>query len=230
MADHGEGTGSSPRPSRWTKEAPRTPPAISEPLSTFQTFLHQNGLADLLCYFPSDFTLGNFRAVTEDDFEDYGVEKLDDRARLMRAVHKARVEYDERQMIRMRRRSAADAESYESDYEDVEHRCLEPQSPQPRSAGFNASFPRAFPKLNRPLSIDEGRFGNGRRGSLGASLISGLNVVSSSTPKMGYHSSTTNALTLGDSSNLQRMRQLLGQSAPSLTASIKELGLSRKGR
>ena len=108
----------------------------------------------------------------------------------------------------------------QSDYEDVEHRCLEPQSPQPRSAGFNASFPRSFPKLNRPLSIDEGRFGNGRRGSLGASLISGLNVASSSTPKMGYHSSTTNALTLGDSSNLQRMRQLLGQSAPSLTASI----------
>ena len=114
--------------------------------------------------------------------------------------------------------------SFQSDYEDVEHRGLEPQSPKTLSAGFNTSFPRCFPKLNRPLSIDEGRFGNSRRGSLGASLISGLNIVSSSSPSshrgMGYHSSTTNALTLGESSNLQRMRQLLGQSAPSLTATF----------
>ncbi len=117
MSDYGEGTGLSPRPSRWTKESPRSPPAISEPLSTglstFEAFLHQNGLAEFLCYFPPDFTLGNFRAVTEDDFEEYGVEKLEDRARLMRAVNRARIEYDERQTIRMRRRSAADADNYE---------------------------------------------------------------------------------------------------------------------
>lgn len=38
----------------------------------------------------------------------------------------------------------------------------------------------------------------------------------------GYQSSTTNALTLGgdSGSNLTRMRPLLGQSAPSLSASL----------
>ncbi|XP_071481399.1 microtubule-associated serine/threonine-protein kinase 2-like [Diadema antillarum] len=46
-----------------------------------------------------------------------------------------------------------------------------------------------------------------------------------------YQSSTTNALTLGgdSGSNLTRMRPLLGQSAPSLSASLKELSFVRRG-
>ena len=113
MADNEEdGAGTTSRPvGRRVKKA-SAPPVISAPLTSFQSFLHQNGLADLLQNFPLEFTMGNFRAVTEDDFLDYDVKELENRARLMRAVNKAREEYDEREMVRIRRRSAADADNY----------------------------------------------------------------------------------------------------------------------
>ncbi|XP_041475800.1 microtubule-associated serine/threonine-protein kinase 4-like [Lytechinus variegatus] len=129
-----------------------------------------------------------------------------------------------------------------SDSEDCDRLNLDAQSPKPKSAGFATSLPRGF-KLARPLSIDESRYV--RRGSLGAAMMGPFHLsVGSST---GYQSSTTNALTLGgdSGSNLTRMRPLLGQSAPSLSASLgmkrysfppsnrqmrKEMSLVRRGR
>ncbi|XP_030844338.1 microtubule-associated serine/threonine-protein kinase 2-like isoform X1 [Strongylocentrotus purpuratus] len=114
-----------------------------------------------------------------------------------------------------------------SDGEDCGRLTLDSlHSPKPKSAGFATSLPRGF-KLARPLSIDESRYV--RRGSLGAAMMGPFHLsVGSST---GYQSSTTNALTLGgdSGSNLTRMRPLLGQSAPSLSASLKELSLVRRG-
>lgn len=78
--------------------SPLTSPTPPKPLAPFQLFFHHNGLESYLKYFPNDFTLGHFRALTEDDLEDdYGVQKLPDRIKLMRAVHKSREEYDDRE-------------------------------------------------------------------------------------------------------------------------------------
>nr|XP_054765269.1 uncharacterized protein LOC129272055 [Lytechinus pictus] len=91
---------------------PVTSPTPPKPLTPFQLFLHHNGLESYLRFFPVDFTLGHFRALTEDDLEDdYGVEKLPDRIKLMRAVHKAREEYDDRERELGRRSHHGAAES-----------------------------------------------------------------------------------------------------------------------
>ena len=90
-------------------------------------------------------------------------------------------------------------------------------TPNQRALDSPHPYPGGF-KLARPLSIDESRYV--RRGSLGAAMMGPFHLsVGSST---GYQSSTTNALTLGgdSGSNLTRMRPLLGQSAPSLSASL----------
>ena len=105
--------------------------------------------------------------------------------------------------------------SFQSDY-DEERGPAEYSSTKPASAGFANSFPRGF-RLGRPLSIDESRIA--RRGSLGAGLLTTAQFPAGA-GNTGYHTSTTNALTLGESSNLQRVRHLLGQSAPSLSANL----------
>ncbi|XP_071490926.1 uncharacterized protein, partial [Diadema antillarum] len=77
---------------------PDPSPAPPKPLTPFQLFFYHNGLESYLRHFPQDFTLGHFRALTEDDLaDDYGVAELPDRIRLMRAVNKAREEYDDRE-------------------------------------------------------------------------------------------------------------------------------------
>ncbi|XP_038048625.1 uncharacterized protein LOC119722527 [Patiria miniata] len=71
----------------------------------FRIFLRENELSNALKHFPADFTLGNFRAVTEDDLaDDYGIDDDNVRAQLMRAVNRAREEYDEREEAQTRRR------------------------------------------------------------------------------------------------------------------------------
>ncbi|XP_070601895.1 microtubule-associated serine/threonine-protein kinase 2 isoform X2 [Erythrolamprus reginae] len=80
-------------------------------------------------------------------------------------------------------------------------------------------------KLQRQLSQDDCKL---RRGSL-ASSLSGKQLLPLST---SMHSGVTHTLGQppGESSNLVRMRnQSLGQSAPSLTAGLKELSLPRRG-
>lgn len=108
--------------------------------------------------------------------------------------------------------------------EDESTRTSETGHLQPQSPGLANTLPRGF-RLARPLSIDESRLA-GRRASVGAGVHGAQSLASAST---GYHTSATNALTLGETTNLQRIRHLLGQSAPSLTASLKELSLSRRG-
>uniref|UniRef100_A0A8C6XA17 non-specific serine/threonine protein kinase n=1 Tax=Naja naja TaxID=35670 RepID=A0A8C6XA17_NAJNA len=80
-------------------------------------------------------------------------------------------------------------------------------------------------KLQRQLSQDDCKL---RRGSL-ASSLSGKQLLPLST---SMHSGVAHTLgqPSGESSNLVRMRnQSLGQSAPSLTAGLKELSLPRRG-
>lgn len=99
--------------------------------------------------------------------------------------------------------------------EDESARTSETGHLQAQSPGLANTLPRGF-RLARPLSIDESRLA-GRRASVGAGALGAQSLATGST---GYHSSATNALTLGETTNLQRIRQLLGQSAPSLTASL----------
>nr|XP_045006625.1 microtubule-associated serine/threonine-protein kinase 2 isoform X2 [Jaculus jaculus] len=85
--------------------------------------------------------------------------------------------------------------------------------------------PTGKAKLQRQLSQDDCKL---RRGSL-ASSLSGKQLLPLSS---SVHSSVgqTTWQSLGEASNLVRMRnQSLGQSAPSLTAGLKELSLPRRG-
>ncbi|XP_014384692.1 PREDICTED: microtubule-associated serine/threonine-protein kinase 2-like [Myotis brandtii] len=80
-------------------------------------------------------------------------------------------------------------------------------------------------KLQRQLSQDDSKL---RRGSL-ANSLSGKQLLPLSS---SVHSSVGQATwqSSGEASNLVRMRnQSLGQSAPSLTAGLKELSLPRRG-
>ncbi|XP_033107301.1 uncharacterized protein LOC117109157 [Anneissia japonica] len=115
-----------------------------------------------------------------------------------------------------------------SDFDDELH-AVEAQTKH-LTSGLANSIPRNL-RLGRPLSVDETKCA--RRGSLGmgTTLGHGVNV------NANFQNSTTNALILGDSSNLLRVRQMLGQSAPSLGPSLpsasfhlmKEFGVTRRG-
>ncbi|XP_068095660.1 microtubule-associated serine/threonine-protein kinase 2 isoform X4 [Hyperolius riggenbachi] len=81
-------------------------------------------------------------------------------------------------------------------------------------------------KLNRQLSQDDCKL---RRGSLTSSLAGKQLLPLSNSMHSGVGQLTT-WQSAGESSNLVRMRnQSLGQSAPSLTAGMKELSLPRRG-
>ncbi|XP_033636775.1 uncharacterized protein LOC117297736 [Asterias rubens] len=112
MAEGGDGNPQSLKPpaldkiamSRRKKSTLDAPTSSSGHLA-FRVFLHENNLSDALKHFPGEFTLGNFRAVTEDDLaDDYGINDEDQRAQLMRAVTRAREEYDEREEAETRLR------------------------------------------------------------------------------------------------------------------------------
>ncbi|XP_069498396.1 microtubule-associated serine/threonine-protein kinase 2-like isoform X3 [Ambystoma mexicanum] len=80
-------------------------------------------------------------------------------------------------------------------------------------------------KLHRQLSQDDCKL---RRGSLASTLAGKQLLPLSSSVHSGVGQMSWQ--TPGDSSNLVRMRnQVLGQSAPSLTAGLKELSLPRRG-
>lgn len=118
------------------------------------------------------------------------------------------------------RGGAASRESPEKDVvaEPISLRCRKLSNPDIfSSSGKN--------KLHRQLSQDDCKL---RRGSL-ASSLSGKQLLPLST---SMHSGVGQSAwqPSGDSSNLVRMRnQSLGQSAPSLTAGLKELSLPRRG-
>ncbi|XP_071952251.1 microtubule-associated serine/threonine-protein kinase 3-like isoform X3 [Antedon mediterranea] len=196
-----------------------TPP--SSPRKFLVAFLCRHHLEDCIRFFANDYTIDDFRALTEDDLEDIGITCAKTREKLMRSVSAAREEFDENEQ------SVQDEDS-ESDFDDELH-AVEAQTKH-LSAGLANSIPRNL-RLGRPLSVDETKCA--RRGSLGmgSSLSHSVNVNAS------FQNSTTNALILGDSSNLLRVRQMLGQSAPSLGPSLpsasfqllKEFGVTRRG-
>ncbi|KAJ8040395.1 hypothetical protein HOLleu_14675 [Holothuria leucospilota] len=65
--------------------------------SDFENFFFEKGISSLIHFFPKNFNLEKFRALTEDDLQDdYRVEDAEDRQRLMRAINLCREEEDDR--------------------------------------------------------------------------------------------------------------------------------------
>lgn len=66
--------------------------------SDFESFFADKGIPDLINFFPKNFNLEKFRALTEDDLQDdFLIEEAENRKRLMIAVNMAREEEDERE-------------------------------------------------------------------------------------------------------------------------------------
>ncbi|KAM9509503.1 microtubule-associated serine/threonine-protein kinase 4 isoform 4-T4 [Guaruba guarouba] len=109
--------------------------------------------------------------------------------------------------------------SLEERDEELDHILSPPPMPSRKSSSPEAfSGPGKSTKFKRQLSEDGRQF---RRGSLGGALT-GKYLLPSATGQQLWQPAET--------SNLVRMRyQALGQSAPSLTANLKELSLPRRG-
>nr|XP_033785814.1 microtubule-associated serine/threonine-protein kinase 4 isoform X2 [Geotrypetes seraphini] len=116
--------------------------------------------------------------------------------------------------------SAGEGDTLEEREEELDH-ILSPPSMQYRKSSnpeVSSSLSKSS-KLKRQLSADGQQL---RRGSLGGALT-GRYLLPSYIFQQSWQSSS-------EASNLTRMRsQALGQSAPSLTASLKELSLPRRG-
>ncbi|XP_071658754.1 microtubule-associated serine/threonine-protein kinase 4 isoform X7 [Patagioenas fasciata] len=112
-----------------------------------------------------------------------------------------------------------DDASLEERDEELDHILSPPPMPFRKSSSPEVSSgPGKSSKFKRQLSEDGRQL---RRGSLGGALT-GKYLLPSATGQQLWQSAET--------SNLVRMRyQALGQSAPSLTASLKELSLPRRG-
>ncbi|KAM6225234.1 microtubule-associated serine/threonine-protein kinase 4 isoform 3-T3 [Rhynchocyon petersi] len=110
--------------------------------------------------------------------------------------------------------------SQEEQDEELDHILSPPPMPFRKCSNPDvASGPGKSLKFKRPLNEDGRQL---RRGSLGGALT-GRYLHSNSVAGQAWPAST-------ETSNLVRMRsQALGQSAPSLTASLKELSLPRRG-
>ncbi|XP_006902435.1 PREDICTED: microtubule-associated serine/threonine-protein kinase 4 [Elephantulus edwardii] len=110
--------------------------------------------------------------------------------------------------------------SQEEQDEELDHILSPPPMPFRKCSNPDvASGPGKSLKFKRPLNEDGRQL---RRGSLGGALT-GRYLLSSSAAGQAWPASA-------ETSNLVRMRsQALGQSAPSLTASLKELSLPRRG-
>ncbi|XP_064294385.1 microtubule-associated serine/threonine-protein kinase 4 isoform X1 [Phalacrocorax carbo] len=116
-------------------------------------------------------------------------------------------------------RRAEDGASLEEREEELDHILSPPPMPFRKSSSPEASSgPGKSSKFKRQLSEDGRQL---RRGSLGGALT-GKYLLPNATVQQLWQPAET--------SNLVRMRyQALGQSAPSLTASSKELSLPRRG-
>ncbi|XP_071586429.1 microtubule-associated serine/threonine-protein kinase 4 isoform X5 [Heliangelus exortis] len=114
---------------------------------------------------------------------------------------------------------AEDGASLEERDEELDHILTPPPMPFQKSISPEVCFASGKPsKLKRQLSEDGRQL---RRGSLGGALT-GKYLLPNATGQQLWQPAET--------SNLVRMRyQALGQSAPSLTVSLKELSLPRRG-
>ncbi|XP_066298566.1 microtubule-associated serine/threonine-protein kinase 3-like isoform X1 [Branchiostoma lanceolatum] len=185
-----------------------------ESLASFLTRQELGKYADV---FPTGTTLGDLRAMTEDDLQyEYRVTDPAGRERLARAIATARMEAEEQE--------ETETEREESDNEPAPPPPPPPPKPRELPQDFASTLPRNF-KLARQLSSDDARSPRGRRDSLGGVPVQHLGLERGLT--VPHHGS---GHLLGESSNLLRMRtQVLGQSAPSLASSMKDLTMSRRG-
>ncbi|XP_075446537.1 microtubule-associated serine/threonine-protein kinase 4 isoform X4 [Ascaphus truei] len=117
-------------------------------------------------------------------------------------------------------RRGGDGEQEQEEDEELDNILSPPFMQLRKCSNPEVSFgPGKSPKYKRQLSED-GRLL--RRGSLGGALTGRYLLPAGATPQTWQASA--------EASNLVRMRsQALGQSAPSLTASLKELSLPRRG-
>ncbi|XP_078658257.1 microtubule-associated serine/threonine-protein kinase 2-like isoform X10 [Branchiostoma floridae x Branchiostoma belcheri] len=184
---------------------------------SLSSFLTRQGLGKYADVFPAGTTLGDLRAMTEDDLQfEYRVTDPAGRERLARAIATARMEAEEQE--------EKETEREESDNDPPPAPPPPPPKPRELPQDFASTLPRNF-KLARQLSSDDARSPRGRRDSLGGVPVQHLGLERGLT--VPHHGS---GHYLGESSNLLRMRtQVLGQSAPSLASSMKDLTMSRRG-
>ncbi|XP_074642526.1 microtubule-associated serine/threonine-protein kinase 2-like isoform X2 [Tubulanus polymorphus] len=171
--------------------------------SAYLSFMERHQLLPFMHYFPSDFSLDKFKALTDEELINvYKVVKEDDRSSLLLAVKKACKEFD-------------NITDEESDYGPPVSPCLSPR----KKDDLSVSLPKNLRLLHRTLSEDVRR----RRDSVPCTPTSGLHRGLSATHLHIFSSGSH------ETSNLIRMRtSSLGQSAPSLSASMKELNISRR--
>lgn len=173
----------------------------------FVDYLRKRGLSSCLNHFPPDMTIANFRNLNNEELkETYKIESSSLRERLMHAIVQATKE--------------------ELEAETESDGCLispSPLSPSVRRSldEFPLGRPGSIRRLQRTLSEDSRR----RRESLPStpiSLPSNMNNITS-------HSGLGHSVGALIEPNLLRMKNsILGQSAPSLTAGLKEPGFGRR--
>ncbi|XP_078318625.1 microtubule-associated serine/threonine-protein kinase 3-like isoform X3 [Crassostrea virginica] len=173
----------------------------------FVDYLRKRGLSSCLNHFPPDMTIDNFRNLSNEELkETYKIDSSSLRERLMHAIVQAT------------------REELETDTES--DGCL--TSPSPLSPNVRRSldeFPLGRPgsirRLQRTLSEDSRR----RRESLPSTPIS----LPSNMNNMTSHSGLGHSVGALIEPNLLRMKNsILGQSAPSLTAGLKDPGFGRR--
>lgn len=176
----------------------------------FADFLSKRSLSMHLNHFPSDMTIEKFRNLTEDELkEKYNFDHSYDRACIMEAVKQAKRE-----------------EGDETDSDGGAPHSPGPLSPSGRRSQEDLPFcnPGGIRRLQRTLSEDV-RQRRRESMTLPSSPISVPNNLSSgSSSSIGHN---LNALL--EPTNLMKMKStVLGQSAPSLTAGMKEYSLFSK--
>ncbi|XP_064625162.1 microtubule-associated serine/threonine-protein kinase 3-like isoform X3 [Lineus longissimus] len=199
-----------PRPIPMRKFGDIDPPRLHQRKdSAYMYFMDRYNLNDFLSYFPPNFTMDRFKSLTDEDLQNFKIHDSMDRERLMVAVFRAKREFD----------NVTDEElDYLSDYGPP---ASPSPIPSPRKKDDLSNMPKNLRLLHRTLSEDVRHRRRESMPSTPTGLYRGI-----STSHL-HHATATSAHS--DSSNLIRMRaSSLGQSAPSLSASMKELNITRR--
>ncbi|XP_039269021.2 microtubule-associated serine/threonine-protein kinase 3-like isoform X2 [Styela clava] len=173
-------------------------------------FLTSCNCARLRGVFPLNFTLQQFRALSEDDLqEEYGVSEIKDREDLMRAVARSKEVADDDEEEKERERES-DPEFMSPPSSNLHH-----LKSVAGSQDLTASVSRSC-KIRRQLSDNA----LARRGSICGPITGKYGKRDSVFASYDGH---LGAGFGGETSNLVRMRnKLMGNSAPSLTTAVKE--------
>ncbi|XP_055956452.1 microtubule-associated serine/threonine-protein kinase 3 isoform X3 [Patella vulgata] len=174
----------------------------------FLEFMKKSQLSSFVQYFPSSLTMKDFRSLTQEDLQD--VYKIDDaqcRKLILKAVEKAKEEEES---------------DVESDFVPILSPSPLPSPLLKKSNDLPFGLPSSLRRLQRTLSEDAKQR---RRESMPSTPTGQPNPIVPNT-HLGH---TVGALSL-EPTNLLRMKNtILGQSAPSLTATLKDLTVHRKG-